>query len=62
MNTNIYQAEKSFDKMEPSNDSISRNRKDFYSQLHLKSHDSKSIAAQSECLSEHYIRAKKFAA
>lgn len=30
--------------------------------MHQQSQDSKSIACRSECLSEHYIRAKKFAA
>ena len=50
--THKFQAEKSFDKMDM-NDGT-RNV--------APSYDSKSMAGRSDCLSEHYIRAKKFAA
>ena len=60
-NANLFQPEKSYDQMDHQPDAYWRNQ-DSFSVHHQPSLDSKSAACRSECLSEHYIRAKKFAA
>jgi len=59
-----YKVEQSLDHLKAGgkvHDVFSRNNYDVHSHAQ-PSHDSRSMACQSECLSEHYIKAKKFAA